>query len=173
MSYSQARQDLFVMHMMAGQPGKYLEIGASHPVEINNTYLLEQHGWKGLSVEIDPGNQDAWKTTRKNDLIITDALTLNHISTERIDYLQMDIDPPEQTMQCMINLLATGCRFSIITFEHDAYTGSGVRNISRQILEAAGYMLAVPDVQCAFGSYEDWWLDPTSDINLELLKTWQ
>jgi hypothetical protein len=70
-------------------------------------------------------------------------------------------------------MLATGCRFSIITFEHDAYTGSNVRQISRQVLEAVGYMLAVPDVQSPFGPYEDWWLDPSSDLDIERLKTWK
>lgn len=172
MSYSQHRQDLFVMHMMGGRAGKYLEIGASDPISINNTYLLEQNGWTGISIELDGSHLDRWKECRKNELIITDALTLNHIDTERIDYLQLDIDPPEQTMQCLINMLATGCRFSIITFEHDAYTGSEVWDFSRQVLTAAGYQLAVADVQCAFGSFEDWWLDPTSDIDFELLKTW-
>jgi hypothetical protein len=173
MSYSMSRQDLFVLHMMNGKVGHYLEIGASHPVDINNTYLLEQNGWWGLSVDIDSINQTQWKATRKNELMITDALKLNFIDAERIDYLQLDIDPPEQTMQCLLNMLATGCRFSIITFEHDAYTGSNVRQISRQVLEAAGYMLAVPDVQSPFGPYEDWWLDPSSDLDIERLKTWK
>jgi len=173
MTYSQARQDLFVLHMMGGKAGKYLEIGASHPVSINNTYLLEQNGWQGISVDLDSSNVEEWKRTRKNTLLITDALTINEISTERIDYLQLDIDPPEQTMQCLINLMATGSRFSIITFEHDAYTGSPVREFSRELLQNNGYQLAVADVACEFGSFEDWWIDTTSDIDLKLLNTWK
>lgn len=167
-----SRQDQFVLHMMGGKVGQYLEIGASHPILINNTYLLEQQGWRGTSIDIDPINEPMWKATRKNPLMITDALKLNFIDAERIDYLQLDIDPPEQTMQCLVNMLSTGCRFSIITFEHDAYTGSNVRQLSRQVLESQGYILAIPDINSQFGPYEDWWLDPTSDINLELLKTW-
>lgn len=167
-----SRQDLFVNHMMNGKIGQYLEIGASHPILINNTYLLEQLGWFGVSIDIDPSNEAEWNKHRKNSLMITDALKLNFIDAKRIDYLSLDIEPPEQTFQCLLNMLSTGCRFSIITFEHDAYTGSSIRDISRSVLESEGYLLAVPDVKCSFGSYEDWWIDTTSDIDIDRLKTW-
>jgi hypothetical protein len=170
MSYSLSRQDLFVMHMMKGKAGNYLEIGASHPQNDNNTLLLEQNGWKGISIDIDPQNEAIWKSMRQNELMITDALKMNYIDTDRIDYLQLDIDPPEQTFQCLINLLSTGCRFSIITFEHDAYTGSPVRDLSRQVLKDQGYYLAVPDVMSPFGPYEDWWID--SNMSKKLAKAW-
>lgn len=172
MSYSMSRQDKFVLHMIR-RIGSYLEIGASHPVHINNTYLLEKSGWNGTSIDIDASNEKEWYKFRNNNLMITDALKLNYIDTERIDYLSLDIEPPEQTFQCLLNMLSTGCRFSIITFEHDAYTGSNVRQLSRSVMLDQGYMLAVPDVQCQFGSYEDWYIDLQSDIDLELLKTWK
>lgn len=174
MSYSMSKQDLFVMHMHTGmiKDFTYLEIGASHPIDINNTYLLEKHGWQGHSFDIDPSNQELWQQVRKNPLHIMDALKINEIDTDRIDYLSLDIEPPEQTMQCFINLAATGCRFSIVTFEHDAYSGSDIRQVSRGIFESLGYMLAVPDVISPFGPYEDWYIDTQSDINLELLKSW-
>lgn len=172
MTHSLSRQDLFVMHMMGNKVGTYLEIGASHPIMINNTYLLELNGWTGTSIDISNECETIWNSTRKNKLIIADALNFNHIDTDRIDYLSMDIEPAHQTLQCMINLLSTGCRFSIITFEHDAYHDKLVRKLSRSILHNENYLLAVPDIQCEFGSYEDWYIDKTSDINLDLLNTW-
>lgn len=170
-----SRQDLFVLHMHRDQVKQfnYLEIGASHPIDINNTYLLEKSGWHGISVDIDSSNEQIWKAKRKNELKIMDALKINHIDTDRIDYLSIDIEPPEQTLQCFINLASTGCRFSVVTFEHDAYTGSDVRQISRSLFESLGYILAVPNVNSYLGPYEDWYIDSTSDINLELLKSWQ
>jgi len=174
MSYSMSKQDLFVMHMHRDKIKQftYLEIGASHPMDINNTYLLELNGWQGNSVDIDGSNEQLWNQVRKNPLLIMDALKINHIDTDRIDYLSLDIEPPEQTMQCWINLASTRCRFSIVTFEHDAYNGSDIRQISRGVFESLGYMLAVPDVMSPFGPYEDWYIDTQSDINLELLKSW-
>ena len=174
MSYSMHRQDDFVLHMMAGKAGQYLEIGANHPIMGNNTYLLEQNGWYGISIDIDASHATEWKASRRNELMITDALKLNFIDASRIDYLQLDIEPAQQTMQCLINMLATGCRFSIITFEHDAYNGNDdIRLFSRQLLEDNGYILAVPDVLSDFGPYEDWWIDSTSEINMDLLNTWR
>jgi hypothetical protein len=39
-NFSQAYQDLFVLTMLQGKrSGKYLEVGANHPVEFNNTFL--------------------------------------------------------------------------------------------------------------------------------------
>lgn len=37
--------------LFAGRTGRYLDIGANHPVRINNTYLLYRAGWRGVSVE--------------------------------------------------------------------------------------------------------------------------
>jgi hypothetical protein len=172
MSYSLSKQDLFVLHMMNGKIGRYLEIGANHPTITNNTYLLEKNGWTGISVDILAEHYEIWQKERINPLLIMDALSINFIDQKRIDYLQLDIEPPHQTFSCMLNMITTGCRFSIITYEHDDYTGTDMKQLSRDILESEGYYLAVPDVQCSFGSYEDWWIDKSSDIDLELLKTW-
>jgi hypothetical protein len=52
-SYSQARQDLFVVAMTAGKAnGTFLEFGAGHPINGSNTYILEKKlGWTGISVD--------------------------------------------------------------------------------------------------------------------------
>ena len=53
-SYSQIGQDLFVVAMTRGKcEGSFLEIGAGHPTQGNNTYLLEtEYGWSGVSIEM-------------------------------------------------------------------------------------------------------------------------
>jgi hypothetical protein len=159
--YSQAGQDAFVLSLIP--KGTYLEIGASHPRNINNTYALEQAGWKGWSLDIDPQCQEEWLQIRKNPLIIADALTYDYsFLPARVDYLQLDIDPSHQTLICLTNLLMTKTRFSIITFEHDFYcSGDEVRMYSRRLLYDKGYKLAKPDVEYENKSFEDWWIDPT------------
>lgn len=159
--YSQAGQDKFVLDII-GTKGTYLEIGASHPVYINNTYLLELNGWTGLSIDIDDSNKVAWYECRNNPLIIADAITYNYNDVERIDYLQLDIEPTENTFACLQYILKTKrTRFSIITFETDAYLDSRFVKPSRDILQGLGYELAVADVQCEFGAFEDWYIDKT------------
>lgn len=55
MSYSQAGQDIYVEEITQKKiNGTFLEIGSNHPIEHNNTYLLEKkYNWKGIMVEYD------------------------------------------------------------------------------------------------------------------------
>jgi hypothetical protein len=168
--YSQARQDDFVLHMMGGKIGEYLEIGASHPININNTFLLEQHGWSGVSIDIDDCCSNIWAEKRKNPLIIADALTFNYPQKKRIDYLQIDVEPSETNFKALLQVLKSNTRFSIITYETDAYIDDSFVQPSRQILQSQGYKLIYPDVMCEFGAFEDWYID-TSVIDIELFKT--
>lgn len=170
--YSEARQDEFVLHMMNGKIGEYLEIGAAFPVEANNTFLLEQKGWTGLSLEINPIYSDLWKKERKNTLVIADALEYNYQEKNHIDYLQLDIEPPSQTFKVLQKLFELKTTYSIITFETDAYIDSSYVNPSRELFLSRGYVLAVPDVRCSRGPFEDWYVNPKF-IDVELLKTWK
>ena len=115
--YSQAKQDIFVYHMTKYKKGNYLEIGASHPVHINNTYLLETNGWTGISIDIDNQNELAWKDIRRNPLIITDALTFNYASLNEkyFDYLQLDIEPSVNTYNALLKVLESKIEFGVIT----------------------------------------------------------
>jgi len=53
---SQVLQDLWVIHRLAGlERGFFLDIGANHPTELSNTYLLEKaFGWSGLCIDPFP-----------------------------------------------------------------------------------------------------------------------
>ncbi len=54
LSYSQHGEDLFLLKNVFKdhkKPGRYIDIGASHPVRISNTYLLYTMGWSGVVVE--------------------------------------------------------------------------------------------------------------------------
>jgi hypothetical protein len=161
--YSQAGQDAWVMQLHP-QPGSYLEIGASHPTLINNTYLLEQNGWQGVSFDIDSQNQQLWTQQRKNPLIITDALKFDWAAFCDLpfvtDYLQIDIDPPAQSFEVLQRIIETGAEFKLITFEHDAYTdGGAIRAASRDYLTKHGYTLHTADVSTQGMVFEDWWVN--------------
>ena len=52
-NYSQCYQDLFVLTALDGKKdGNYIEIGAGRPYYGNNTALLKQWGYKGVSLDI-------------------------------------------------------------------------------------------------------------------------
>jgi FkbM family methyltransferase len=56
-SYSQSGEDLivrFIFDAIGIERPRFLDIGAHHPVYLNNTYLLYRQGCRGVNVEPDP-----------------------------------------------------------------------------------------------------------------------
>ena len=169
-NYSQAFQDLFVLTMLNGKKdGVYVEIGGSDPININNTYILEKtFGWKGLSFEIDEEIVDYYNSTRINKCICLDATTADYSKIfeennlpKHIDYLQVDIEPAWQTLKSLKQVDLDTYRFSVITFETDAYQGnSAVIKESRSIFADYGYQLVASNVKNLSNPFEDWYVDP-------------
>jgi len=170
-NYSQAYQDLFALTMLNGKKnGKYIEIGANHPTEMNNTVLLEtQFGWKGVSVEINSDMVAAFNLVREQHCTEADATTFDWRSafkskrwrTKRIDYASIDCEPATVTYQALENIPHDEYRFSVITYETDVYKdGDGPRGQQRDFLASRGYVLVAQDVCNGDNPYEDWWVDP-------------
>lgn len=166
-NYSEAYQDMFVLTMHSGRRGgTYLEIGSAHPHYGNNTALLEEFGWKGISIDIDPKAVEEFNKVRKNKAICTDATQIDYFKLlekmpHDIDYLQIDIDPADVSLKVLKMIPFDKHRFGVITFEHDAYTqvDDTVRVESRKYLESLGYTLLVPNVAPDdWRYYEDWWI---------------
>jgi len=170
-NYSQALQDLFVLSILNGKKnGTYVEIGAGHPTNINNSYLLESvFGWRGVSYEIQEDLANYFNETRTNKCICADATTTDYTRSfesnnlpARIDYLQVDIDPSEQSLESLKRLDLNEYRFSVITFEHDAYQGKQhVVDESRKILRSYGYQCVASNVKNQGHPFEDWYVDPS------------
>ena len=169
-NHSQSMQDLFVLSMLDGKKnGTYVEVGADRPRVINNTWLLESaYDWMGVSFEIDPVKVDYFNTIRRNKCICADATEFDYkyLFEERnypkqIDYLQLDCDPPQVTLQCLNRLPLEDYRFSVITFETDLYAGGGdVQRQQWETLTNLGYQRVAKNVKNEGNPYEDWWVDP-------------
>jgi FkbM family methyltransferase len=57
MSYSQTGEDLIVEFLIGAKEimnFTYLDIGANHPVRLNNTYKFYESGFRGVCIEPDP-----------------------------------------------------------------------------------------------------------------------
>jgi hypothetical protein len=108
-NYSEAHQDLFTLYMLDGKrDGFYLELGAGDPYYGNNSALLEQLGWSGISVDYEASIVSAYNSVRRNKCLNADATKINYnkllIGIEHIDYLQVDCDPPTVSLQILKNL---------------------------------------------------------------------
>ena len=165
-NYSQVYQDMFVLTMLNGKrDGSFFEIGCNDPTRSNNTKLLEEWGWTGVSIDYNPEMTAKFAKERNSMVITGDAnkLDYNELITKDYDYLQVDVDPAMNSLNVLLKIPFETRRFAVITFEHDDYLSpdSGVRERSRQYLESHGYILVAGDIAPRkYDNFEDWWVHP-------------
>jgi hypothetical protein len=172
----QANQDKFVLSVLKEKKnGYFLEIGSNHPININNSYLLETNfNWRGIMVEYNDSYLPSYKQVRPNSIhLIQDATTIDYKSVfERnnmpfaFDYLQIDLEADTgSTLQTLQNLdiqVFDKYKFATVTFEHDIYrTNFGnTRSVSRDIFNRRGYVRVFEDINDNGYPYEDWYVHP-------------
>tara|TARA_E500000178_G_C16904243_1_gene699543 strand:- start:363 stop:1025 length:663 start_codon:yes stop_codon:yes gene_type:complete len=67
-SFSQFGEDLFIADFFENQKkGKYVDLGAFHPMRLSNTYLLFKRGWSGTNIDLNPITIDLFNIARKKD----------------------------------------------------------------------------------------------------------
>lgn len=169
-TYSQANQDLFILSIFEkGYKGTFVDIGCGLPMEINNSLLLEENGWKGIGIDKEP-LYIAWRGSgRITPFICCDALKTNYLMVfERyhlpkvIDYLSIDIEGEGNRFKALQRVMETGYVFKALTVEHDVYCGYDLteRQPQRELLGKLGYFLFKPDVEFGGNAFEDWWINP-------------
>ena len=68
--YSETGEDSVLQGVFAGRTGRFLDVGASHPIIGSNTYFLYRRGWKGIAVEPQHLFNFAWKIARPKDRLL-------------------------------------------------------------------------------------------------------
>jgi hypothetical protein len=176
MYLGQAQQDKFVLNVLKEKRnGYFLEIGSNHPVNINNTYILEtKYGWKGVMVEYNSSYLPLYNEYRPNSIhIINDATQIdyknvfetNNLPTA-MDYLQIDLEANNGSTIGTLEKLNTDIfdsyKFATVTFEHDIYhTNFGnTRLRSREIFKNRGYVHLFEDISNEGNPFEDWYVHP-------------
>ena len=177
MYLGQAEQDKFVLNVLKNKKnGYFLEIGSNHPININNSYLLEtKYDWKGIMVEYDSNFLLSYKEHRPNSIhIINDATQVDYKNVFEInnmplsfDYLQIDLEANNgstiKTLQKLDNEIFDTYKFATVTFEHDIYHTNfdNTRLKSRDIFKKRGYVCVFEDINNkGENPYEDWYVHP-------------
>ena len=169
--FSQCQQDLFVKYVLEKKTnGFFIDIGSSHPMIYNNSFLLESaYNWRGICVDKNSQHDYSY---RKSNFLNQDAKTINYqqLFTDNnyptvIDYLSIDTD--EDSLNCFKSLPNTIFKYKVITLEHDYYRfGESLRTEERSILNGLGYHLLCSDVTYFEHRFEDWWINPEYiDVN--------
>lgn len=74
-SYSQSGEDLLLWEYFGARPeGFFVEVGANHPTQGSQTWLFEQHGWKGILVEPIARNCEILRQQRPGSRVFQCAL---------------------------------------------------------------------------------------------------
>jgi hypothetical protein len=67
-NYSQFDEDLFLDNFFKDKKkGKFVDLGAFHPIRYNNTYLLYKKGWSGTNIDLNPAATDMFNIVRTRD----------------------------------------------------------------------------------------------------------
>jgi hypothetical protein len=164
------------------------------PQDVPDSQRLENMSYyenfiKRQITDIDaiPRDQRSWHTARpRTDFRAMDARDLD-LSTilGHVDYLQIDVHPSMLNLEMLEKVLPV-IRFSVITFEHDAWDHTAesqhVRLASRELLREHGYVMVISDVTVPPGhgngigdepiNFEDWWVDPDF-INSDIIALYQ
>lgn len=161
-SHSQAGQDRFALEMIGGR-GTFVDIGASEPVRLSNTFGLEQMGWSGLLVENDQVLVQRLRWERTGRVLEADATKVDWDrelpGSILEDYLSLDVD--EGSPEALERVLSGGPRFRCMTVEHDAYRfGDGWRVAMCEMLTRHGYEVLCSEVMHERMAFELWAVAP-------------
>lgn len=173
-STSCEKQDVFVYSLLPIVNGTFLEVACGHPVDCNNTFLLESEtDWNGISVDIgDVEKAFQWSKVRKAKFCRVDATSealtwciKANLDNLHVDYLSLDVDfgpSTNLTHFALSRVLNAGVSFKCCTLEHEAFKyGPSNRDFTRKLLHDRNYIMLFESVSFPNGSeWEDWWIDP-------------
>jgi hypothetical protein len=167
---SQFGQDEFALKQTNfKKEGFYIDIGCGEPSFINNTYVLEKdYYWSGLSIDKDKKRTDKWNGVRSTQNLYNESvfdLDISSILKEMnapnlIDYLSMDLEPPDLTFQALDVIPWSEYKIKIVTYEHDSYrNNSKYVEPSRKFFTEKGYTrYDLSFLKPSVSRIEDWWI---------------
>jgi len=77
-TYSQSGEDIFITNYMRQhniENGKYVDVGAFHPIKYSNTCLLFNKGWSGINIDLNPVSIDYFNILRPKDKNVCCAIS--------------------------------------------------------------------------------------------------
>jgi len=73
-TYSMNKEDVFINNYFKKNIGFFVDVGAYHPLELSNTYLLYKRGWNGINIDINSLSIDYFNYVRPDDTNVNIAV---------------------------------------------------------------------------------------------------
>ena len=90
-TYSMDGEDLFIDDFFKNKIGLYVDVGAYHPLELSNTYLLHKRKWEGINIDINSLSIEYFDFLRPNDINLN--LGVAKKNSTKIIYFQKNKSP--------------------------------------------------------------------------------
>lgn len=143
--FAQLDQDIIVLsYLNFKRDGYFVDIGCGAPTLLSNTARLEKdYNWSGIAIDINNENDHTqWSDRTNTKHIVQDATTIDyntlfkeHFGDKDIDFLSLDLEPPQLTMDVLYKLPWDIYRPKIIAFEPDSYRDDNGPNREKEAIE--------------------------------------
>ena len=67
-TYAMVKEDVFINNYFKKNIGFFVDVGAYHPLELSNTYLLYKQNWNGINIDTSEFSIDLFNYMRPKDL---------------------------------------------------------------------------------------------------------
>ena len=75
-SYAMDREDIAIdQYVEKKSNGFYVDVGAHHPIQRNNTNLLFKRGWEGINIDVNEFSIDLFEYLRPKDINLQTAIS--------------------------------------------------------------------------------------------------
>ena len=85
--YSETGEDAVIAQLIRSKTGRFIDVGASHPIIGNNTFALYRKGWRGIAIEPQERFKPVWSLCRSLD---TFYLAVVSESVSSIPFMQFE-----------------------------------------------------------------------------------
>lgn len=92
LSHSQFGEDMVLRAIFGDRPsGRYVDVGAHHPVYYSNTHYFYRRGWRGVNIDAAPGTQELFDVLRPADINVQACIAGEAAAVPRTFFV---VDPP-------------------------------------------------------------------------------
>lgn len=171
-SYSYGGVDLIVNYILKNKKnGFYIDVGAQHPIENNNTYILHKKGWRGINIDLDKRNIRLFNNVRSEDINLNFAVSsmeteqelyfyhdgspINTLEKKVADYQRAKIKETKKISTTTLNKILKNYKIPVVDYlnidveghEIDVLRGFDIKSYSPQVVSVEFLDLNQPNLE--------------------------